>query len=143
MSFHNVFGGTIEQKEPDAPEYAHEIRPREFITVQGEIVATIKCYLSDDDVVREYYVRGVTGEIRQWEPSFEDRKFINAQIIAELLVGQGIDMHDFKEILELAQDGWLFHEDRADHIKEADEMRDLRVLADKISNVHHELGGME
>jgi len=128
MSYTKLLGGTLFEEDQgqwldpviDKPP---QIRP------SREIRATIKLYLEGDDVVREYDIRGVTGELRQWEPSYEDRQQITTNVIASLLVGHDIDVHEFKEIIELAM------------LKARDQKRPQTV--EKLDRIHYKLGGME
>lgn len=101
------------------------------VTPNREVVGQVSLYLSDDDVVREIDLRGLTVSYRQWEPTIEDRLAVIAFEIANLLRDEGIDMHGFKKIVELAYWALEYH---------GGEKSELAASLDRIHNL---LGGPE
>jgi hypothetical protein len=98
-----VIGGSIEPEEdtmPDTMELEFG-KPRP----QPPIKASVKVYLPADDMVREYDINGVQGQIKAWEPTIEDRAAVSAHTMAQMLIEHDVDAEMFGKILDYALTG--------------------------------------
>lgn len=103
-------------------------------STEREIIGAISLYLDDQDVVYEVRMRGMQVEIAYWEPTVEQRLLVAAYRNASLLIEEGLDVHDFKEIVHAALIGLEY--DKQTSAGKAD-------LLEKLDNIFHKLGGLE
>lgn len=96
-----------------------------------EVVGRVSLYLTEHDVVREIDLRGLTVAYTQWEPTLEDRLAVAAFEMAGLLRDEGLDMHDFHEIVRMAYWGIEYHGGEKSE------------LAGALDRIDHLLGGPE
>lgn len=99
-----------------------------------QVVGKVTLYLSEQDVVCEIDLRGLYVSFTQWEPTLEERLLAAAHQIADLLHEEGLDVHDFKEIVFAAL--IRFEEERLKTGETPD-------LYDRLDNIYHKLGGMD
>lgn len=92
--------------------------------------ASFTIYMLAEDMVRRYHIHGVTGEITATAPDADDREAVTGMLMAKMLRGHGLDMHDFKRLLEMAIMYQPTNKDDVDLIEIANTM-------------HDELGGMD
>lgn len=125
-----LLGGELHYADaPGTPEFSDD--GGIGLTPNREVAGRMSLYLADDDVVREVELRGLTVTFTQWEPTLEDRLAVVAYEIAGLVRDEGLDMHDFKKIVELAYWGLEYHGGEKSE------------LAGALDRIDHLLGGPE
>jgi hypothetical protein len=130
-----LLGGEITTAEkPESFNVDLEVSDIPSLPPSREVTAKISVYLSDNDVVREFRIKGVTGEIVEWEPTIEERLLVAACQAAELLREEGLDMHDFKEIVFAAL--LRLEQERLKTGEKSD-------VYDRLDNIYYKLGGMD
>lgn len=102
--------------------------PKVFQTGHKGYIAELRFYEPEEDRVREIELTGIVAQITLREPDLVDRRFISALYAAKVMEANGVDMHDFKEILIAAIDGHSGLIDSTWH---------------KVQKMIDELGGME
>jgi hypothetical protein len=117
--------------EDVSEEFRQEFEPREFQTPR-ELWCRFVVYHVDSDDVRTYNIKGVQGDITAHEPAIEDRKRVDAIRIADLLVDNGIDVHDIKDII------W----EASRQLANSEHTVDMELFR-KADNAYHQLGGLE
>lgn len=129
-----VLGGEVGYKTGFPEDFNVEdiTSPSVFKKTANELEATLAFFIVERDVIRQVRVTGLEAEVREWEPSIEDRMAIHYHQFSRLLAGMGLDMHGFKKMLEMALWAMEYWNVPAD-----DEMFKA------VDKLHHEMGGLE
>jgi ribosomal protein L21 len=110
------------------------------VAIGSQIVAEVLFYRHDEDVVQRVLIKGVTGEIEITEPTDDQRSQVSSMIAAKVFKDSGIDMHDFKQIVEWALcHGTVAVNFNDNELEKADGIRLVKAL-DQIFTM---LGGFE